>query len=307
MTIPRLNELVVGEGGIFVPDEESKQLNMLIRDASCVEKLATHVPMARLILNMRKQADGVDGYWVDAMAVKPKDTPSFEVYHLQAEKLAVIIPLEDQLVEDADTDIASVIRQDVVGAFAEMLDRTYMGYEVTSPFADSLSGNTPAANTIPYGTGVDLASDFSIAMAALEANGFEATAAIAHPSVKHLLRDLRDLNNQPIFAENLKGEVTSYTVFGVPICFTRQVQQAGSPLTTEILLFYRPYVKIGDRTGLQISKSNEATLSQGTETPLNLWEVDMTAFRFVMRKGFVVKDDNALSKITGVPAALPAQ
>ena len=69
----------------------------------------------------------------------------------------------------------------------------------------------------------------------------------------------------------------------------------------EILLAHFPYVMIGDRTGLQISKSTEATLTQGTETPINLWEQDMTAYRFVVRKGFCVKDPEALSKITGVP------
>jgi len=302
MTIPSLNSLSSSTGGIFVPDEISKELNMLIRDASCVEKLAKHVPMKRNTLVRRMQSTGVDGYWVDAMEVKTKDAPTFEPYTLTAEKMAVIVPLEDQLIEDADTDIASVVREDVVGAFAETLDASYMGYDPTSPFVDSLSGNVPVANIIAYGTGVDLAEDFSLAMATLEANGFEVTGAIAHPVVKHMLRTLRDLNNQPIFAENLRNEITSYQVYGVPICFTRQVQQAGSPLASEILLFYRPYVFIGDRVGLQISVSSEAQLTQGTETPINLFEQDMTAYRFVTRKGFVVKDDDALTKITGVHA-----
>lgn len=301
MTIPNMNELSVAAGGIFVPDELSKDLNMLIRDASCVEQLARHVPMKRLRMVRRMQEDGVDGYWVDAMAVKTKDAPTFKTYELQCEKLAVIIPLEDQLLEDADTDLASVIREDVTGAFAEMLDRTYMGYEPSSPFTDSLSGNTPALHTIAFGTGVDLAADFSLAMAALEADGFYATGAIAHPSVKHLLRNLRDAFNNPIFAENLRDGIPTYSVFGVPICFTRQVQQAGSPLATEILLLHKPYVFIGDRTGLQISMSNEATLTQGSEANMNLWEQDLSAYRFVLRKAFTVKDDNALAKITGVP------
>jgi HK97 family phage major capsid protein len=273
---------------------------MLIRDASCVEKLAKHIPMKRSRLIRRKQADGVDGYWIDAMEVKPKDAPTFETYELVAEKMAVIVPLEDQLIEDADTDIASVVREDVVGAFAETLDRTYMGYEVTSPFTDSISGNTPAGHTITFGTGVDLAEDFSLAMASIEAAGFVTTGAIAHPAVKHILRNLRDATNQPIFAENLRDGITTYTVFGIPICFTRQVEQTGSPAESEILLAYWDYVFIGDRVGLQISKSTEATLTQGTEAPINLWEQDMTAFRFVTRKGFVIKDDNALAKITGV-------
>jgi len=300
MAIPTMNEIREAEGGIFVPGEMSTALNMLIRDASCVEALAKHLPMRRLTLTRRMQTDGVLGYWVDAMEVKPKDAPEFAPYTLTAEKMAVIISLEDQLIEDADTDIAAMLREDVTGAFAELLDRTYMGYEITSPFADGLSPNTPVANTIAYGTGVDLAADFSLAMAALEANAFYATGAIAHPVVKHLLRNLRDWNNQPIFAENLKDGVTTYTVFGVPICFTRQVDQDEDGLS-EILLFYKPYVIIGDRSGLTISASNQATVTQGTETPINYWEQDMHGLRYVIRKGFVIKNDDALAKITGVP------
>lgn len=301
MAIPSLNSLKDEEGGIFVPDEISKELNMIIRDASCVERFAKHVPMKRQRLIRRKQADGVEGYWVDAMEVKPKDAPQFDTYELVAEKLAVIVPLEDQLIEDADTDLAAVIREDVTGAFTEMLDRTYMGYEPTSPFADSVSGNVPAANIIPFGTGRDLAADWSLAISAVEMNGFEVTGAIAHPRIKHYLRNLRDDNGQPIYAETLVNGIRTYTVWGIPTCFTRQVAQTGSPLATEVLFAYWPYVFIGDRVGLQISKSNEATLTQGTESPINLWEQDMTAFRFVTRKGFVVKDDNVLAKITGVP------
>lgn len=301
MTMPNMNEVQFHHGGIFVPDELAAGLNMIIRDASCVERLAKHVKMTRLTQSRRRQTDGVSGYWVDAMEVKPKDAPEFGNYHLTAEKLAVIIPLEDQLVEDADTDIASILREDVSGEFAEMLDRTYMGYEITSPFADSLSGNTPILNTIAYGTSVDLAGDFSLAMAALESNGFFATAAITHPAAKHMLRNLRDWNNQPIFATSLRDGIEYYSVFGVPICFTRQVPRDQND-EFEILLFYKPYVIIGDRSELKISVSDEATLTQGTEDPINLWEQDMHAFRFVLRKGFVVKQDEALAKITGVPS-----
>ncbi len=298
-----MNELSKGAGKIFVPDTEAREINMLVRDASCVEQLATHVPMTRLVHNMRKQAEGVEGYWVESMGVKPKDAPTFDSYTLIAKKMAVIIPIEDELRDDADINIATVLRQDVVGEFAEALDRTYMGYEITSPFPDSLSGNTPVANTVPNGTETDLAGDFSLAMATIEANGLEATAAIGHPSLKHMLRNLRDSNRNPIFAENLVNGVMRYSVFGVPTCFTRQVDTDGSPLASELLLFYDRYVKIGDCSGLQVSVSDSATLTQGSEPDINMWEQDMHAFRFVIRKGFVIKDDNALAKITGIPVA----
>ena len=301
MTIPSLNELSSAAGGIFVPDELPTELNMLLRDASCVERFARHIKMKRLKMIRRKQSDGVDGYWVDAMAVKPKDAPAFDTFELEAEKVAVIIPLEDQLLEDADTDIAQVVRTDVVGAFQELLDRTYMGYEISTPFAQSLSGSTPGAHAIAMGTSPDdLVGDLSLAVSAVEQHGWDVTGMIAHPSVKHLLRNLRDLLNQPIFAENLKDSISRYAIWGKPICFSRQVQQTGSPLASEILMAYFDYVMIGDRMELAVSKSTEATLTQGTDPNINLFEQDMTAFRFVTRKAFVIKDVDVLAKVTDV-------
>lgn len=305
--MPHLEEATSSKGGYFVPDELASEVNRLIRDSGCVESMARKWPMKGRVLTVRKFATGVDGYWVDAMAVKEKDAPTFEAIDLIARKMAVIVPFEDQLIEDADTDLAAMVKEDVTGAFIEALDRTYLGYEATSPFASSWSGNVPAANIVPYGTGVDLAEDINQAISRLEVNGFEATGMVAHPRVKAILRGLRDLNNQPIFSENLNtcNWQERFCVYGVPICFTRQVAPTGSPLTTEILMAYTPYIYVGIRTGLQVAKSNEATLTWAGSPAdsVNLFEQDMTAFRFVMRRAFEIKDNNALSKITGVPMA----
>ena len=304
MAIPSVNELSDAAGGLFVPEELMQEVNFLIRDGGCVEGFARHFPMKRLQLTMRKFATGVDGYWVDAMAVKTKDAPTFEAVTLTAEKMAVIVPFEDQILEDADHNMAALIKTDVVGAFIEAVDRTFLGYEATSPFASSLSGNTPAGHTIPWGTDAqDFVNDISNAISSVEAHGFEITGMITHPRVKHYLRSLRDDNGQPIYTENL-GACTPrerYCVWGVPICFTRQAAAQSSPAGYEILMAYFPYVFVGDRTGLQIAVSNEATLTQGSEDNINLFEQDMTAYRFVIRKGFEIKDNNALAKVTGVP------
>jgi len=292
-------------GGLFVPPELIQEVNFLIRDGGCVEGFARHFPMKRLDLIMRKFATGVDGYWVGAQCVKEKDAPTFEAVELHAEKMAVIVPFEDQLLEDADHDMAALIKRDVTEAFIEAIDRTFLGYEATSPFGESLSDDTPDSHDIPYGTGVDVVSDLSAAIATVENHGFEITGMIAHPRVKHILRDLRDDQNRPIYTENLGAcePRQRYCVWGIPICFTRQMAQTGSPNGTEILMAYFPYVFVGDRTGLQVAVSNEATLTQSSEDNVNLFEQDMTAYRFVIRKAFTIKDVNALAKVSSIPVA----
>jgi HK97 family phage major capsid protein len=299
---PNLNENVMAQGEYFVPVEIASEVNQLIRDGGCVEGFARHFPMRRLSLMLRKFATGVDGYWVGGQCVKEKDAPTFEAITLTAEKMAVIVPFEDQLLEDADVALAQLVQTDVTGAFIEAIDRTFMGYEATSPFGQSLSGSTPAAHTIPFGTEVDLAGDMSAAISEVEKDGFEVTGMIANPAIKHILRNLRDLQNRPIYTENL-GDCTPrqrYCVWGIPICFTRQAAAQSSPAGYEILMAYFPYVFVGDRSGLTVKPSSHATLTSGSLDNINLFEQDMTAYRFVVRKAFAIKDVNALAKVTGV-------
>ncbi len=303
MPIKRLNTADNAQGGYFVLEEFYKEVNRMLRDEGCVEACARHFPMSSLTLDVPKFLTGVDGYWVDAMAVKQKDKPTFEVKTITAEKMAVIVPFEDQLLEDASVDLASLVKDDVAKAFIEALDRTYLGYEVTSPFASSISGNVPAIASIPFGSGVDLAADISEAISAIEVAGFDGpTCIITNPAIKHVLRNLRDGDNNLIFTENLSACTPRerYCIWGIPICFTRQVPLDDSPVGYEILLMYGPYVFIGDRSGLTVSVSTEATLTQAQQDDINLFEQDMTALRFVIRRGFEIKQDDALAKVTGV-------
>jgi len=83
------------------------------------------------------------------------------------------------------------------------------------------------------------------------------------------------------------------------------VPLTGSPIGYELLMAHFPYVFVGDRSGLDVMMSREATLTGGSmDTPINLYEQDMTAYRFVIRKAFAIKDDNALAKITGIPGPM---
>jgi HK97 family phage major capsid protein len=300
MAIPTLN--TADPGDVLITPEVAKELLMMVRDAGCVEKFAAHTPMKKNSKELRKQTEGVQGYWVDNLGMKPVDRPDFDKETLLAKKMAVIVILEDEFEEDADYDMASVVNDDVVAGFAESLDSTFMGYDPTSPFADSLSGNVPAAHTIAYGaSGVDLAEDWNLAMASVEDHGWDITGAIAHPRVKSILRGLRDITNQPIFAENLKDSITTYSVYGIPICFTRKVETSGSPLSSEILMAHFPLVIVGDRyTGIKMKLSQDAVIPSGTDTPIYLYPQDATALRFVLRKGFLIREDDALAKITGV-------
>lgn len=303
--MPNLNESVSESGGLFVPPELSGELIQLIHDGGCVEGFAKHYPMKREQLIIRTIAASAEASWVGAQCVKPVDAPSFGAVELTARKLAVIVPFEDQLLEDMDTDLAAETKADIAKVFVEEIDKTMMGYVLNSPFDDSISGNTPNAHTIVSGSdpdNVDLAGDISAAISQVEIDGYDPNGMIAHKGIKHKLRNLRDGDNNLIFTQDLGActPQTKYCLWGVPICFTNQADAQSSPAGYEILVADFNYVLVGDRTGIQIATSNSAILTSGSLESINMFTQDMTAYRFVIRKAFEIVTDNALAKVTGV-------
>jgi len=288
-----------GVGGVFVPEELSSDLIGRIICKAAVTNLARHWPMKRLTLKIPKISAGITADWVDAMAVKPKSKVEFGYKVLTAEKLAVIVPFEDQLLEDADRDVAGIVRSDITDAMAEAMDQTFLGYSATSPFADSVSGNTPAGHSVAYGTGVDLAADANTAMGAIEEHGYVPTGWVCHQRIKSYLRGLRDANNNPIFVPSLTSDAPD-TLYGLPIYYTCNAQASGSPGTYELLVADWRHVFIGDKRSLEITRATEATVTL-SGTAINLWERDMTAIRAVLRVAFGINENNALAKVTTIP------
>jgi len=305
LAIPAIDTLTDATGGVLITDEVAAEINKLVHDESVVDYFARHWPMKSSRKVIRRQLTSVSPEAVDEKGVKPKDAQTFTKVTLIAETIAVIVPFTEEEVEDADIDTISFVKEDVVQALAEKYDAFTLGYDVGTPFTSSWSGNVPAANTIAYGTSpaADLADDLNEAISAIEVNGYECTGMAAHPRVKALLRGLRDANNNPIFVENLRDNFRDYSVYGVPIRFTRQVVASGSPTASEILLAYTPYLYVGDRIGIQVKLLDQATLiaDNPSDEDIHLGIQDMIALRFRMRKAFEVKLDDVLSKVTGVP------
>lgn len=283
---------------VIVPPEISADILALVREKSIIQTLSKNVPMARDTRVLRHVASGVTAYFVGAGEVKPKSGMAFAQVSLVAHKIAVIVPVEDELLSDADIDLASVVRDDAIAAIGEGLDAACMGYDPSSPFDITLSDGVDSDKVIPYES---IPESVNQAMAAIESEGYEPGAMITHPRVKALLRGLTDEVGRPIFLQNITGTPNEYTLYGLPIYFSRMVPVGGSPSTCEILMADWNYVIMGNRNALEVTISKDATLTQGTNEPINLFEQDMTAFRFVLRKGFTVLfPDKTLSKVVSV-------
>jgi len=266
-----------------------------IANASAIIPYLTKIPMTSATLRMNALDDDVVWTWVDGEGgEKTTSNESHRQITLTAYEIAIIVKITEILLEDANIAYDALIRKEIETQLLAALEQSYLGYFAGTPFAQTISGSCPAGNTIAYGTGADFIIDCSQALNRLEANGFQDNIAFAtHPTVKAVFRDLRSTTGQPIF-QPANGKNPA-TLFGYPIRFSRNFQQTGSPAAYELIVADWGYLFEGVRNSMNLKKFDAGVVGND-----NLITEDKVAVRAKIRRGFAIRDVNAIAKITGL-------
>lgn len=126
--------------------------------------------------------------------MKQTTTLQWDNVYLNAEEIAVIVPIAKNLLSDMDYDFWTQVRPKVTEAFGVALDEAiFFGVNAPTTFPSSIvSGANAAGNLIVVSSAVDYLDDINNAMATVEADGFDVTGFWARRQVKAKLRGLRD-------------------------------------------------------------------------------------------------------------------
>lgn len=120
---------------------------------------------------------------------------------LDAEEIAVIVPVPEKLIDDTKYNIWSEIKPEVEEAIGVTLDAAvFFGYNKPSTWpASVVVAALAAGSTVTQGAGVDVAADINSVMAAVEADGYDVDGFFMRNSMKAQLRGLRDTQNNFLF------------------------------------------------------------------------------------------------------------
>lgn len=282
-------------GGYLVPEPLANSIWENIQYKSAIIPFLNKIPMGSATLNLNAVDNDIAMTWVSTEGgAKTVSNEDYRQVTLTAYELAVVVTLTDILLEDANIEMISHIRGEIEDAVVRALEQSYLGYYDGAPFGQSLSGSCPAAHTIAYGTGDDLLVDISDALGAIEEDGFQNNIGfVTHPSVKAMLRNLRDDNGLPLFQPANAKEPA--TLFGFPIRFTRNMTTTGSPAAHELIVADWKYCMEGVRNSMKLAKANTGTVGDH-----NLFTENKTAIKAHIRRGFAVRDVNCLGKVTGL-------
>ncbi len=282
----------------FVPTEQAKEIIKGVAKGSVLMKLSNVSSMKSDKKKLNVLTDGPGAYWVGEGQRIQTSKATWIHPEIVAKKLAVIIPVTKEKLEDTVIDVFSELKDAISEAFYTAIDGAGL-FGINSPFEKNiLKSATDAGNVVQLGTNGDgkIDLDVSDAMALVEDEDLDVTAFAARKGIKNSLRKLRDANGNQLFVDGVNGG----EFYSNPIEFA----QKGSWDKTKAEVLggdFKKYSCIGIRSGISYEILKEATL-EGTldedGKPISLAEQDMIAIKATMRLGYLPVKDEAFCAIT---------
>ena len=276
----------------LIPEPVTREIFQGVTEHSAVLRAGRKLP------NMTAKTQTINvldmlpmAYWVDGdTGFKRESKQAWDKKKLYAEELAVIIPIPEAVLDDANYDIWGEVKPRVVEAFGRKIDEAILfGLSKPATWRDSLVETAVDAGTVVTDSG-DLFADLmgpGGVIAKAEESGFMPTGVMSAVSMRARLRGLTDLSGRPLFLSDMQGSA-HYALDGMPIQFPMNgAWDADSALMI-----------VGDFSQLVYSIRQDVTYKILTEATIvdptsravlySLAQQDMVALRAVMRLGWEI-------------------
>ena len=208
---------------------------------------------------------------------------------INAAELAVIVPIKENVLNDASIDIWSEVRPRIVEAFAKKIDNAmFFGVDKPTDWRAGLVPSVIAAGAEVNETENGLYSDINDVMTKVEESGYDVNAILGGVGLKGKFRMMTDTTGQPLntteigsvrreFMDNGVWDKTASTLIAGD--FSQAVYAIRQDVTYKIL--------------------DQAVIQDPTDGSIlyNLAQDDMVALRVVMRLGWEIPNPvNALNE-----------
>ena len=240
-------------------------------------------------------------------STKPTAQATWGNKQLVAEEIAVIVPVHENVVDDATEDILDEITRQGGAAIGRKLDGAVL-FGTDKPVSwtsDSLfEAADDASQTVTVGDvedGEDIGGGILIAAGLVDESGWDPTALLAPRGLRFRIANMRDANGATIFTPAMRDADGSFDDFA-----GLQARWVSGRVwdrdEAEALVVDAERVIIGVRQDVTVKLLTEATLTDGEGT-LNLAERDMIALRFKARYAYVLGNTLNDEGNTQVPVA----
>lgn len=284
-----------GTGGYLLDTDLVAEVQFLMTEYGVCRREMTVINMTSKTLDLTNIATDLNAYWVDEAAAKTSSDVVFGQPQLTLKKIAVIVPMSDELLEDSAIDLVSFLTGRIAEKMSQKEDLAFLTGDGTSGFG-SFTGilNNANVNTVTM-TGTTFASldaDDLIDMQDATPQGALANGKYyMHRSIQSLIRKLKD-SESGLYIYQAPSAAAPATIWGAPVVLSEAMPTlSDTDDDTPFIIFgdLRKAAWLGVRGGLRVSLSNEATVrNTAGNADIDLFRQDMTALRVVERVGFAV-------------------
>lgn len=292
-------------GGYLIAPTQSAEVIELRRAATVVRGSGPRVlPLPTGTTNVPKITAGATGSYIGENTNITKSQQTFGNVQLTARKLAVLVPVSNDLIRNASPQADAVVRDDVVRSLAVTEDQAFLRGDGTNGSPKGLRYWVPTGNLVPSsGTSLtNITADLGNALLALmNANTMAGNWVwILSPRSWKALTTIQNTNGFYVFRDEM---VNQKTLWGFPFKVTTSIPitltVAPNSDCSEVTLVNMDDMAIGDNLNLTIDVSQEAAYYDGVAV-VAAFSQDQTVIRAIAEHDFVARYADAISVITGV-------
>jgi HK97 family phage major capsid protein len=220
--------------------------------------------------------------------------------YINVEELAAIVPVPENVFEDASYDVWAAIRPLLEQAIGRALDAAiFFGVNKPASWPASIAADATAAGnqrTIPTAAAAagGIAEDLNQLFALVEADGYDVNGLVSARTFRAQMRSARDTTGQRLLDISASGD----SVEGVQIAYAmRGLWPTGAGAATAFAGDFTQGI-VGVRRDMTLKMLDQAVIQDQNGAILyNLAQQDMVAARLTFRVGFQVANtlnyDNA--------------
>ena len=275
-----MNETTGSEGGYLVPEEWEKKIYDNVGKFGVARNNATVIKMSRKDLLIPKLTALPGFTFVNEGASKPLSIPSFSQLKLTRHDGGFITIFSKQLIEDEDFDIMNYVTDLAAKIIMKNMDDA--AFRGLSPITGLLQPETGLSSIVTGGGTFDSLTydDIVDATVAIPSHNLSNAKWYMSRSVWGFLKKLKygagagEYIVEPEDRRNL-------TLEGYPVELTEGCFSMGETGRDKAILLFGDlkYLLIGERKGLTIDFSKEATVDDGSNT-ISLWQNGLVGLNF---------------------------
>jgi HK97 family phage major capsid protein len=290
-------------GGVLIPTQWSGEVIELLKEATIFRRMNPRiVPMPTGSMQMSKITAGATASYIGESQNLPTSEPTFGQINLTWKKLAVLIPVSNDLLRFNTEGADAIVRDDAVGAMSTREDQAFLRDDGSQFTPKGILNWVPTAHQFDANATVNLANvtaDLAAQILLLrEAHcRFLRPAWIMAPRTEFYLLSVRDANGNFAY----RDEMLRGTLWGFPYGSTTEFPTnlgSGSD-ESQIMLADFADILLGESNTLEVMASDVAAYHDGSAVQA-AFSLDQTVLRLIAHHDIGVRHEESLSVMNAV-------